>query len=255
MRFLLTIAFAGTALAQFPAPGGPDSAPTDEEPPAEVKPSVEKIGANEYRIGKITFDRKTREIRFPAAVNMDDGLLEFAIVHENGKIHESLLHTDISPLNLNVAFKLLSYPASRELYLLPNDRGGLTDEFEQAPEEVRKGARIDVSVEWEENGRPRKTPINDWIQHAVKGAAMTAGPWVYGGSQIYEGKFAAETTGDVAAIFITNSALINWPGDDNRDDTVWIVYPKRVPEPGTKVTVVIAPHHPTPADRPTTEEP
>ena len=44
------------------------------------------------QIGEVIFNRKTREIRFPAAVNMAGGeLLEFAIVHANGKVHEALL--------------------------------------------------------------------------------------------------------------------------------------------------------------------
>jgi hypothetical protein len=98
------------------------------------------------------------------------------------------------------------------------------------------------AVEWDDAGRTRKVPINEWIQHAVKGSTMPSGPWIYGGSLVHEGRFAAEVTGDIAAIFITNSALINYPVDDNRDDTVWLVYPKRVPAYGTNVTVIIAPH-------------
>jgi len=240
----LTLLAAGllNVSAQDRSPVEPQTLPLPDQEVAPVKPSVERLDDSRYRIGSIIFDQKTREIRFPAAVNMDEGLLEFAIVHENGKIHESLLHTDISALQLNVAFKLLRYPASAELYLLPNDRGGLSDRFHEVPEEVSKGARIDVSVEWDDAGRTRKVPINEWIQHAVKGSTMPSGPWIYGGSLVHEGRFAAEVTGDIAAIFITNSALINYPGDDNRDDTVWLVYPKRVPAYGTNVTVIIAPH-------------
>jgi hypothetical protein len=224
------------------SPVEPKSLPLPDQKMEPVKPSVEKLDGTRYRIGKITFDSKTREIRFPAAVNMTDGLLEFAIVHENGKIHESLLHTDISALNLNLAFKLLSYPASAELYMIPNESGGLSGDFHEVPEEVSKGARISISVEWDDGGRTRKVPINEWIQYAVTGTTMPSRHWVYGGSGIYDGKFLAETTGDIAAIFITNASLINYPGDDNLNDTVWLAYPKRVPPEGTKVTVVIAPY-------------
>jgi hypothetical protein len=244
-RWLMIVAAGcSAALAQDRAPVEPTTLPLPDQVVEPVTPSVEKLDSGRYRIGKIEFDQKTREIRFPAAVNMSEGLLEFAIVHENGKIHEALLQTDISALHLNLAFKLLRYPASAELYLRPNDRGGLSDRFEEVPEEVRNAARIDIFVEWQDAGRIRKVPLNEWIQHAVKGSTMPAGPWVYGGSTVHQGKFAAETTGDIAAIFITNSALINYPGADNRDDTVWIVYPKRVPEFGTNVTVTIAPHSP-----------
>jgi len=240
--FAVLAAGLWVAGAEDRSPVEPKSLPLPDQEMQPVKPSVEKLDGSRYRIGKITFDSKTREIRFPAAVNMSDGLLEFAIVHENGKIHESLLHTGISALNLNLAFKLLSYPASAELYMIPNETGGLSGDFHEVPEEVRKAARISMSVEWQDGGRTRKVPINEWIQYAVTGTAMPSGPWVYGGSAIYDGKFLAETTGDIAAIFITNASLINYPGEDNLNDTVWLAYPKRVPPEGTKVTVVIAPY-------------
>ena len=74
--------------------------PPPAKKPAE-KPTVEKIDDKRYRVGKIEFDSSTREIRIPAKVNMAKGLLEFLIVHENGKIHEALFTTDASPSDIN----------------------------------------------------------------------------------------------------------------------------------------------------------
>ncbi len=173
-------------------------------------------------------------------------LLEYVVVHENGKIHESLLATDISPTHLNLAFTLLRYPASSELYALPNETGGLSGTYPDVPEDVKSGARISIDVEWDDHGKTRRFPINDWIQHAVKTTAMPAEPWVYGGSGFYDGKFNAETTVAIAAIYLSQASLINYPGDDNLDDTVWLPFPKRVPEAGTNVTVIIAPFLKTP---------
>jgi hypothetical protein len=226
------------------APVEPQSLPAPDQPMAPVKPTVERIDETRFRIGDVTFDQKTREIRFPAAVNMTEGLLEFLVVHENGKIHEALFHTRISPTHLNLAFKLLRYPPSDELYALPNEKGGLSSDFPEVSEDVRAGARVNIQVEWQDAGKTRKVSVNEWIQHAVKGDAMPPEPWVYGGSRIYDGKYVPETTGDIAAIYITGSALINYPGEDNRDDTVWLSFPKRVPPEGTRVTLIITPHQP-----------
>jgi hypothetical protein len=233
---------AGLACAQDRAPVEPKSPPTPDEPVAPAKPTVERLDATHYRIGEVTFDQKTREIRFPAAVNMTEGLLEYAIVHTHGKVHESLLVTTISATHLNLAFSLLRYPPSPELYALPNEKGGLSDKFPEVDKQTKAASRIQVKIEWDDRGKTRSVPFNEWIQHATKGSAMPATLWVYGGSEIYEGKFVAETTGDIMAIFITNSALINYPGVANNDDTVWLPFPKRVPEVGTKVTVIIAPN-------------
>lgn len=223
------------------SPVEPASLPAPDQPVEPVKPSVEKLDENRFRVGQITFDKKTREIRFPAKVNMTEGLLEYLIVHQNGKVHESLLATEISPTHLNLAFTLLRYQASRELYALPNETGGISDKYPVVPEEVKSAARVKIDLEWQQDGKTRKAGANEWIQHAVKNTAMPSGPWVYGGSEFYDGKFVPETTGDIAAIFVSQAALVNYPGADNRDDTVWVAYPKRVPAEGTHVTVIISP--------------
>lgn len=234
LLILLTIA-AATATGQFSTPAEP---PAKE---AREKPAVEKIDATRYRIKDILFDSKTREIRFPATVNMTKDLLEYLIVHNNGKIHESLLKTGVSPTDLNVAFTLLRYQPSPELYAEPTSPDDPTGKFPAVDEEVKKAARIQIEVEWKDGEAIRTVPINEWVQHATTGSTMPAGPWVYGGSELSDGKFQAEATGDIAAIFLSSSALINYPGKDNADDTVWFVYPKRVPPLDSPVTVIITP--------------
>jgi hypothetical protein len=229
--FILIPLCASLALAQ--------DSPSTAEP---VKPSVVKLSETKYQIGAVTFDQKTREIRFPAKVNMEDGLLEYLIVLAQGKVHEALLITEISPTHLNLAFTLLRYTPSRELFVIPDDDGRLTDKYPEVPAAIKAGARITIEVEWNDKGSTRRVPINEWIQHAVKTTAMDAGPWVYSGSDFNEGKYVPEMTGDIAAILVSPAAIINFPGTDNQDDTVWVAFPKRVPPQETNVTVVIAPY-------------
>jgi len=217
----------------------------DTDPVPLSTPPVEKLVDGTLRIGEITADPKTREIRIHTKVNLDDELLEFVLVHQDGKIHESLLTTTASPLHLNLAFKLLRYTASPELYVIQHEPGVSSGEFPVVPEETKAAARIKIEVEWRDGERIRKVPVNDWIQHSVKGSAMPPGPWVYGGSSVYQGTYLPESSGDMIAIFLSNSSIINYPGNDNHDDTVWWPYPKRVPEPGTDVTLLISPNSKT----------
>ncbi len=207
-----------------------------------VKPSVRQLDESTFQIGEITFDKKSREIRFPAKVQMSEGLLEFLIVHENGKIHESLMVTTASPTHLNLAFTLLRYTPSRELYFTPTYAGETPVAPPVISAEEKAGARIAIDVEWKENEKTRRIPVNEWIQHSAIAASMPAGPWVYGASESYEGKYIPETTGDIAAIFLSNAAIINYPGADNGNDDVWIPFSKRIPAEGTAVTVIIAPY-------------
>jgi hypothetical protein len=234
-RFLSAIlAIALPAMAQEEA--SPQAATS---PP---KPKVVQLDASRFQVGDVIFDRKTREIRFPCTVNMTAGLLEYLVVHENGKLHESLLATRISPTDLNLAFTLLRYPPSRELYPLPNGTGGVSGDFPEVAPDVKAAARIKIDVEWDENGTSRRLPVNDWIQHDTKATAMPPGPWVYGGSEFENGEFVPEATGDIVAIFVIGFSLITYPGQDNHDDTVWVPFPKRVPAEGTPVTVIISPN-------------
>ena len=48
----------------------PASLPAPDQSVEPVKPPVEQIDETRYRIGKVTLDKKTREIRFPAKVNL-----------------------------------------------------------------------------------------------------------------------------------------------------------------------------------------
>jgi len=242
-RSVILILACGATLswAQDRSPVEPAALPAPDQPVEPAKPAVEKIDETHYRIGKVTIDKKTREIRFPTKVNMTEGLLEYLVVHQNGKVHESLLATDVSPTHINLAFTLLRYPASRELYPLPSETGGASDKYPDVPAEVKAGARVSIDVEWTEEGKTKRLPVNEWIQHAVKTTAMPPGPWVYGGSDVFDGKFVPETTGDIGAIFVNPAAILNYTGDDNKDDTVWLAYPKRVPAEGTNVTLIITP--------------
>jgi len=243
---ILTVA-ATLALAQD-APSVATSPKTVPEKAVEsVKPVMGKLDASHYRIGKVTFEQKTREIRFPAKVSDPNMRLEYLIVQEKGKLYESLLSTDISPTHLNLAFTLLRYPASRELYVLPTKSGEKTSRFPIIPDDIKSGARISISVEWKVEGKTHQVSVNEWIRHAVKTTAMPEGPWVYGGSEFHDGKFDPETTGDIVAILTARSALVNYPGQDNQNGEEWWPFLNRMPPPETEVTVVITPYQPEPS--------
>ena len=224
----------------------PATLPAPDQKMEPVKPAVEKIDATHYRIGEVTFDQATREIRIPAEVNMTEGLLEFLLVHKNGKVHESLFRTGISATQLNVAFTLLRYKPSRELYFAYDEHGQNIGPANMVPDDVKAASRVNIRVEWNDNGQMKSCPVNEWISDSATEKPMPSGPWVYGGSEIENGSFAPESTGDIIAIFLTNSAMILYPGSDNQNDEVWLPFPKRVPPVDTKVTLIFSPNPQTP---------
>lgn len=232
---------APAALGQF-GPGAPGSEPAPESGRDDAPPRVEHLDDGRLRLDGITFDPKSREIRFPAEVNMTEDLLEFLLVHRKGKVHESLFVTDISPTKLNVVFKLLRYPASRELHYRFRADGTLSGERETASDEERAGARLRIEVSWKDKDRERRASVNEWISNSATESPMPAGPWVYGGSTLNMGQFLAESSGDLVAIFHAESALVNYPGDYRENDEVWLPHATRVPAVGTPVTLLIRPY-------------
>jgi hypothetical protein len=256
---ILFAAVSSLVLAQDQSPAAPTTPPTSippavppadpatppAAPAAPVKPQIKKLSDFRYQIGAVTMDQKTREIRVPTKVNMTEGLVEYLLCMQQGKIHEALLITEISPIHLSLAFTLLRYPTSKELFSLIDETGHMTGIYPEVPLAVRAGARIAIEVEWDDNGTTRRNPVNEWIQHNIKSTAMMAGPWLYTGSDFYDGKFVPEMTGDVAAIMVVPGAMINYPGSDN-DDNVWFGFPKRVPPKGTPVTLIITPYYKSP---------
>lgn len=242
---LSTLLWADPSVPTAEAPTAeakPENAAAPAAPAAPAKPSITRLEDGRMKIGEIIFDTKTRQVRVPCTVNMTEGPIEFAVVHENGKIHESLLVTKCTPTDINVAFKLLRYVASEELYAIEKERGVLSAKFPEVPEATRNAARVDLKVEWEKDGKVQTAPLADWIMHAQTTKSMTPAPWVYGGSMMYDGIFVAESTGDVASIFVSRGSLLLYAGQDNFNDDTWLPYAKRMPAVGTVVQFLIQPH-------------
>jgi hypothetical protein len=241
-RFFLVIPVCVSfSLAQETTPVKPQPSTPKDATAEPVKPSVTKLDETRYQIGSVLLDRKNREIRFPAKVNMAEGLIEYMIILQKGKAHEALLITTIVPTELNLAFVLLRYPPSPELFSQINETGHPTGIYPEVPNPVRAAARITMEVEWSDNGTTRRVPINEWLRDNAKDTALAPGPWLYTGSSFSEGKFIPDLSGDIASIKLDPYSMINYPGTDNEGLT-WFAFPNRVPPVGTDVTVIITPY-------------
>ncbi len=233
--------------AQDGRPPASDVSSTD--PPAQagavnappVPGNVRKIDEDQYIMGGVTLRKSTREISFDATINQTGGLIEFLLVTEKGKVHEALFSCAISPTDLNVAFKLLGYPSSSELFEIVGADYRPTGKFPELPEEIRNGARIAISVTWPHEGAEKTCAVHELVKNTATGALMPPGPWLYTGSIIHEGVFRAETTGDIIAVFSNPTAMVNFPGEARTNDEVWSVNQGNLPAKGDPVRITIKP--------------
>ena len=229
--FLAPVLLGSFAWAQDPAP---------EKTPK--KPEIKQLNENEYAIGKVKLNKKTREITFGAGVNLVDRPLEYLLVNGKGKVHEALCITDISPLHLNVAMKLLGFKESKELFEIVDEDYRPTGQFFHVPDHVKKAARLEIFLEWKEGEIKKRKPINELIYNPATEKTMRPGPWLYTGSYMHNGYFKAEIAGDIFAIHPRQPPLVSYPGDDHAGENAWLTDPKKVPEEGTVVQFILKPH-------------
>ena len=207
--------------------------------PAPVPGEVRKIDEDQYLVGGITFRKSTREISFDAQVNQTGGPIEYLLVTEKGKVHESLFSCAISPTDLHVALKLLGYPSSPELFeiIAPDHRP--TGKYPEVPEDTKNGARLAVFASWQDEGSETTCAVNDLVKNTTTGEIMPPGPWLYTGSLITKTDFRAEATGDIIAVFSNPSAMVNYPGEARTDDEVWSVSQGKLPAMGTLIRITL----------------
>lgn len=203
------------------------------------QPKVKKIGENRYRLGLVEFDARTREISIPVTVNMrEGGPIEYVLVHEAGKVHESVLTTAASPLDIQIAMKLLKYKAGNgDVFnkLLPPER--------LAEEGGKKEDRGDtVFFGFQPDGAAKSIPAYELIMDGEDAEAMEAGGWIYTGSVLEGGTFMAEAEGSILAIYIDHLSLFNTTRDGADLDDRWGARTSAIPEIGTKGIFRIQPH-------------
>lgn len=189
-------------------------------------PAVRKLAPGRYQLGEIRIDKGERTISFPAEVNMEKGLLEYFLVGSRGKTHESLLRTAVAPYTLQLACLLLGM----EVTSAPLSAQG-------APERP-VGDAVQISLELTDG---RSVLSEQWVTVAVGEAKRDVSylQWVYTGSVVNDGGFAAEAQGSIVALYHDPAALIDNASPGGESDTVWYVKEGTVPPVGTRVTVVI----------------
>ncbi len=200
------------------APGAPGS--------EKQVPAIKKVGPGVFEVGGCRLSKAEGWVRFEAAVNMNQGLLEYLIVGEAGKLHESLLRTAVDPYALQIAFLLVGMEGTAQPLSAQGER------------RVPSGDRVTVHVRRLDETGSREVPIEHWVR--LKDKPLENVPWVFTGSVIAGGVFMAGVEKSIMALYHDPVALIDHILDEGADDEVWFANEKAVPPVGTPVEVVVA---------------
>ena len=218
---------AGSASSAPPvAPGPPPvSSPPPLMPDAGSPPALQYVAPGVFEIGKCKITKAEGKVEFPASVNMKEGMLEYLLVGNTGKLHESLLRTDVEPYALQIAL------------LLSGLEGSLSPLSAQGEDKLPEGDAVEIMVRWQDNGKEKKARIEEMVLQGKEAVGQV--PWVFTGSVVREGIFAAQADKSIIAVFHDPVALIDHRLQGGNNDEIWSVNSQATPAVGTPMTVTI----------------
>jgi len=216
----------GGGVFRLHADGGEAKRSPDEvaKEMSDARSLIKELGDGRLTIGEVMLEPRERRFSFPARINQHEGQVEYALVHDRGKVHEALLATGVSPVHLHVAALLLDFAVSGK-------------------EESRKA--VDILVEWETNGPRRSHRLEELVAlsedspHGPAGKTLEKGSWTYHGSDVGPGGFAAALEGNLISLIGDPSALMLNPRPTRADDGLHIPNARLLPSKGHPVRVLV----------------
>jgi hypothetical protein len=159
---------------------------------------------------------------------MDQGAIEYLLVNESGKVHESVFRTEAEPYHIHLATLLVSAKET-----IPRAAGTATNSPALA------GGSVSISASWKTSEGVSSCRGEDVVFNTQTKSPMSRGNWIYNGSRIVEGTFLAQRDGSVVSIISDPDALINNPRPGRENDEIWQVNTNAVPPVGTAVQITI----------------
>jgi hypothetical protein len=181
---------------------------------------------------------KEKRIEFEAKTCIVGGTipLEVLICDPGGRVHESLLVTEVNP-----------YDIWRGLLLLGLEMCyGPRAHWDDRPLD---GDRVLIFVEWKDKeNKPVRVYTEDLIYNMDTNKSMERTGWLFTGSHFVTNpetgasELIAMLRGNIAVTWRRPEAILDNPGPDGANPDLYRAYEGRVPERGTTVTVIMTPH-------------
>ncbi len=237
---LLAAFHFGSLTAQESTGQPPRNSPTGKPP---EKSAIKKTGETTYDLGGILFNSATKEIRVPCAVNMTEGTIEYALVAETGKTHESLLKTKVKPFDLQVSLLLCRYePHAGEIIKAYFNSPPELKALAERPMAKPGANRLKLTVEWKDkDGKAQSAALSDWVHNDATDKPLDIPYWIFNGSDVGDGIFSAELDGSFISVHFDLVGIISSPADLIGNDANWELDTGHIPPVDSPVTLVITP--------------
>ena len=149
------------------------------------------------------------------------------MVHENGKVHESLFRTKVRPRFVHACFLLLKEKPETNFFKILD---GNVSEWTNL-------RRIELSIIWEQNNTYQEKPISSMVINQVDNREIASKSFVFSGSNTIEGQYLAEMDGSIIAVYHDSRAVLNSMDKQSNSDEVWIAHQIAMPPKGYPVRI------------------
>ncbi len=184
---------------------------------------VKRLDDGNLQVGEIIVRVAKGELAFPARFELQEGALEVIIAKPNGRLHETLLVTPCSALQIQTL-----------LYLLHADNGA-----RQPAKFGRRGDIVDIDIEWtDDDGKKLREPIESWIIDNRTKKPMTRIGWVFVGSDVRNGVFQADSEGNVVINWSSGATVLDSADPESESDMLHCINTQK-PQPKKHPTVTV----------------
>jgi len=210
---------------------GQEASPDANLSKKDEPPKIEQVAKGIYRLENILLDKNRNLISFPAVTNQVHGLVEYGIVHENGKTHEALFRTKVRPIRLQFVLLLAKHKPAK---------GFVENLWQEKPKPMDVSAhKLGIFVSWDFNGSKGNVPLETLALNEKDDQPIEPRSFVFTGSKFVEKVFQAESTGSILAVYADDTSMINCADHDSNNDDVWYANKKALPPLETPVTITL----------------
>lgn len=193
---------------------------------------------NIYIINDIKIDKNEKSITIPCKINMNSGLLEVVLCRPEGKVHESLLTTDISPVEFQTALLLLGYDPVNEL---PEN---LSDADPLSPYNTieTSGDSVLIFIEWQNEKGKHLDRIEKFIRNEEMSKELKPSTWLFRGAVTHKsGYVIVDPDVTMIATYHDPIAMMELNSPTKFNDELYYVNEELNLTKGDKVKLILKP--------------
>jgi hypothetical protein len=203
-------------------------------PPEEKLPAAQTAAQGDGLIRSlphIVIDRREKTVTLEGVVVLREGMLELFVCAAGMRQHESIVHVEARPLNIQLALLLLGLKSGNTV--------SWTADGEFLP---AAGPEMRVFVEYEKDGKAVRVEAHEWMVDALD-QPVKPQRWVFAGGAMHEDQFLADIEGTVVCVSNFSSAILDLPFESTavNDQLIYKARTEAIPPPGTRVRVILQP--------------